>query len=301
MEREEAERLLTVTMTVNVRVTQEGGNELAVAMPSTLGTLVRHLGRNIGRRGSLPVRPKLLLNGEPIDPDDRLVDVGIVDGTEVCAVPCQAVVTSSADHTARIWNAETGVCELILLGHEGPVNSAKFSPDCASVVTASDDGTARLWTTDVGKMVRVFEGHRGCVYQAEVFPNCREVVTCGEDCSVKIWVIKTGLCKMTLSGHHFPVLACTFVDSVTIRTSDQNGALKLWHSVTYKEEHLGSHKSETYVSSYSPRGKRYTTTRGESATAMICFTENGECEKVLLGHGEAVLSANFAPAPPVKR
>jgi hypothetical protein len=301
MEREEAERLLTVKMFVNVKLKQEGGNELSVAMPSTLGSMVRHLGRNIARRGSLPVRPTLLLNGEPIDPDVRLVDAGIVDGTEIRAMPCKAVVTSSADHTARVWNAETAVCEMVLEGHEGPVNSARFAPDCFHVVTSSDDGTARLWTTDVGKMVRVFEGHKGAVYQAEVAPNCKDVVTCGEDCTIKIWVIKTGLVKMNLIGHHFPVINCTFVSDTTFRSSDTDGALKLWDSVTYKEEHLGNHKIATYASSYSPRGKRFSTTRGESACAMICYTEDGECQKVLLGHGEAVTSAYFAPAPPVKR
>jgi WD domain, G-beta repeat len=55
------------------------------------------------------------------------------------------VVTASWDKTARLWDAASGKPIGEPMKHEGPVNSAQFSPDGQRVVTASMDKTARLW------------------------------------------------------------------------------------------------------------------------------------------------------------
>src|SRR5882757_7777027 len=55
------------------------------------------------------------------------------------------VVTASADHTARVWDARTGKPLTEPLEHRNSVNAVAFSPDGARVVTASDDTTARVW------------------------------------------------------------------------------------------------------------------------------------------------------------
>jgi hypothetical protein len=55
------------------------------------------------------------------------------------------VVTASWDHTARLWDVESGKQVGVLRGHDDVVTSAAFSPDGRRVVTASYDRTARLW------------------------------------------------------------------------------------------------------------------------------------------------------------
>jgi WD40 repeat protein len=55
------------------------------------------------------------------------------------------VVTASDDHTARVWDTETGQPESEPLRHDKSVRDAEFSPSGARIVTASDDGTARVW------------------------------------------------------------------------------------------------------------------------------------------------------------
>jgi WD40 repeat protein len=57
-------------------------------------------------------------------------------------------VTTSEDHTARIWDVATGKEYFTLTGHRDAVTSAAFSPDGRQVVTTSWDGTARLWPVD---------------------------------------------------------------------------------------------------------------------------------------------------------
>jgi WD40 repeat protein len=59
--------------------------------------------------------------------------------------------TASDDKTARVWEAATGKELARLVGHDGGVESAAWSPlavgaDGATLIlTASADGTARLW------------------------------------------------------------------------------------------------------------------------------------------------------------
>jgi WD40 repeat protein len=59
------------------------------------------------------------------------------------------VVSSSADGTARVWEAHSGRSLNVLRGHSGWVKTAVFSPRKATVViTAGDDGTVRRYTCD---------------------------------------------------------------------------------------------------------------------------------------------------------
>src|SRR5713226_5717507 len=53
------------------------------------------------------------------------------------------IVTASADHTARIWDAHTGR-QVASLRHDDDVLMAEFSPDGAFVTTGSEDNTARV-------------------------------------------------------------------------------------------------------------------------------------------------------------
>lgn len=58
----------------------------------------------------------------------------------------QRLATGSFDHTARIWNARDGRCELVLTGHTAVVSTVRWSLDGTRLLTASADGTVRLWS-----------------------------------------------------------------------------------------------------------------------------------------------------------
>ena len=78
------------------------------------------------------------------------------------------VVTASLDHTARVWNAETGAEVATLSGHGDWVWTAAFSPDGSRVVTASEDRTARVWDAKTGAVLATLLGHTGAVFQGGV-------------------------------------------------------------------------------------------------------------------------------------
>jgi WD40 repeat protein len=57
-----------------------------------------------------------------------------------------ALVTTSWDYTARVWNAEDWRCLATLTGHTSYVTACAWAPDGSALVTTSEDLTARVWS-----------------------------------------------------------------------------------------------------------------------------------------------------------
>ena len=62
------------------------------------------------------------------------------------------ILTASADHTAKLWDAASGKL-IASFEHQGSVNDGAFSPDGARILTASADNTAKLWDAASGKLI----------------------------------------------------------------------------------------------------------------------------------------------------
>ena len=72
----------------------------------------------------------------------------------------QRIVTGSADHTAKVWDAASGRELLTLKGHSGHVLAVAFSPDGQRILTGSRDGTARVWEAAATRAGRCLAGRR---------------------------------------------------------------------------------------------------------------------------------------------
>ena len=107
----------------------------------------------------------------------------------------QFIVTSSADRTAKVWNAVTGAFVHTLdgpQGHQNAVESAQFSPNGQFIVTASWDGTAKVWNAVTGALVHTLagpQGHHHVVHSAEFSPNGQFIVTALGDGTAKVWLV----------------------------------------------------------------------------------------------------------------
>ena len=87
--------------------------------------------------------------------NSRLLLRGHTDGILYAAYSPDGskIVTASEDHTARIWEARTGLQLGPALQHGDEVRMAEFSPDGTRVVTASEDRTARVWDVQTGQAI----------------------------------------------------------------------------------------------------------------------------------------------------
>jgi WD40 repeat protein len=139
------------------------------------------------------------------------------------------VVTASGDHTARLWDAQSGKEIAVLKGHTGEVVSAAFSPDGKRVVTASDDQTARLWDAESGTEIAVLKGHMDRVLSAVFSPDGRRVVTPSHDDTVRLWDAESGKEIAVLKGHTNSVNSAAFSpDGKRVVAVSADQTARLW-------------------------------------------------------------------------
>jgi WD40 repeat protein len=65
------------------------------------------------------------------------------------------LATASSDHTAKVWDAESGKALLTLRGHSGYVWGVAYSPDGKRLATASEDGTVQVYAIDIQLLLKL--------------------------------------------------------------------------------------------------------------------------------------------------
>src|SRR5258708_3638665 len=120
------------------------------------------------------------------------------------------IVTASADHTARIWDARTGSQLTSPLQHGDDVLMAEFSPDGAFVVTGSEDHTARVWDVHTGSSIGVPMQATHAIRYVKFSPDGRLIATGADDGKAQIWDATTGLPVAPPIRYHGSVFCINF-------------------------------------------------------------------------------------------
>jgi WD40 repeat protein len=146
------------------------------------------------------------------------------------------ILTGSADHTARLWDAETGA-QVHTLAHADWVTSATFSHDGQSVLTGSYDGTAKLWNVQTSALLQTFGGGAGKVQSVVFSPDDQTVLTGGYDNkTARLWDIHSGALIRMLNGASLPNSGLGFArNGKIVVASSFDGATRLWDVATGME------------------------------------------------------------------
>jgi len=207
----------------------------------------------------------------------------------------QRLLAASADKTARIWDARTGVQISVLSGHAGRLKGATFSSDGRLILTCSVDNTVRIWDAATGREIRRLNGHTEGVSAAAFSPDARRVVTSSQDGSVRIWDSMSGLELLRLVGHTDRVLSAAFSpDGRRVVTASADKTARIWDADTGAE--LGELRGHTdFVSDaeFSPDGRRVVTGSLDK-TARIWNVATAQTIAVLRGHSDSLLMASFS-------
>lgn len=119
--------------------------------------------------------------------------------------------------------------QAVLVGHEGRILSAKFSPGGRRIVTASEDTTARIFDAETGELIVNLTGHNNTVSAAEFSPDGRRVVTASRDGSVRIWDSRDGRhCQILHHGDSPAQCVSSSSDGTKIIAGFDNGCTVVW-------------------------------------------------------------------------
>jgi WD40 repeat protein len=99
------------------------------------------------------------------------------DGTRV-------LTSGRQDHTAHVWNVETGDLELTLEGHVDNIMQGRFSPDGRFIATAALDHSANVWDAHTGELLRSIPGGD---YGAAWSPDGAELLATGYNGYAVVW------------------------------------------------------------------------------------------------------------------
>eukprot|EP00698_Gefionella_okellyi_P011185 TRINITY_DN2939_c0_g1_i1.p1 TRINITY_DN2939_c0_g1~~TRINITY_DN2939_c0_g1_i1.p1 ORF type:complete len:632 (+),score=114.79 TRINITY_DN2939_c0_g1_i1:172-1896(+) len=145
------------------------------------------------------------------------------------------VLSSSEDHTARLWSLATGTNLVAYKGHNTPVWDVRFAPVGFYFATASHDCTARLWSTDHVYPLRIFAGHLSDVDCVQFHPNCNYVATGSSDKTVRMWDVNTGNCVRLFTGHTRGISALAFShDGKYVASASHDRTVRIWDLGTSK-------------------------------------------------------------------
>ncbi|MFT5470562.1 MAG: energy-coupling factor transporter ATP-binding protein EcfA2, partial [Verrucomicrobiales bacterium] len=172
-----------------------------------LGDSKYRLGRRMEAAQAFHRSYRLLLEpgfeNHPVKASSRALLAGAVDRSPPLTHEAQVInahfsadglriVTASADNTARIWDAASGMLIGKPLAHEAPVNNAQFSADGLRVVTASFDHTARIWDAASGKPIGETLIHGVNVKNAHFSADGLRIVTASDDKTARVWNAASG-------------------------------------------------------------------------------------------------------------
>lgn len=108
------------------------------------------------------------------------------------------VITASCDETLKIWNVNSGQCEMTLWQHAatagGSVYGCAWSPSGRYVLSASYDCSLKLWDAISGQCVVTLKGHFNGVTACAFSPNGTHVLSASRDGTLRLWELPTNVC-----------------------------------------------------------------------------------------------------------
>ncbi|MBI3259553.1 MAG: choice-of-anchor D domain-containing protein [Ignavibacteriae bacterium] len=159
-------------------------------------------------------------------------------------------VTASEDHTAIIWDANTGSKKFTLRDHKAIVGSAVYSPDGSKIFTVSRDQSGILWDASTGTQIRSFLGSQ-IELSTGIFSKDGLFVFTGDYKGVvRMWDVETGTqVKTFFSKDDSTRISSLDVDPSGSRliTTTQSGNVSMWNISSKKKLYAFSVSAVEYA------------------------------------------------------
>ena len=208
------------------------------------------------------------------------------------------IVTSSADKTARIFNAVTGEEVIVLKGHQDEVNSAYFSPNGELVITASEDNTSRIYEISTGKILKVLQSSDYISVKYAVFSfDGKLALTASDDNKVRIYEVNTGKKLVELIGHESGIYTAVFSpDSKLVLTASFDNSARIYDVTSGEQLYLLNGKNSWINSAvFSPDGSSVLTTSEHRICSWDVASGNPIYERIQLENNNWLVKLPNSP------
>lgn len=139
------------------------------------------------------------------------------------------LVSASYDHTARIWDLQTGKTLKVIGGHSDVVNEAAFSLDGKSVVTVSKDRSVKRFDAATGAESRTYGGMNEEILALAIRPDGKGFISSGVEPQLRWWEFDAERPEKTNGGHGGPVLRLSFSrDGKRLLSVSGDGTARIW-------------------------------------------------------------------------
>jgi WD40 repeat protein len=180
------------------------------------------------------------------------------------------LVSSSWDHTVKVWEVATGTLRETLLGHVEAVKYAAFCPtDPSRLATASRDGTVKLWNLPARQQPRSWP----CPSPQRVAAGGGRLLVCGGG-RVQAWDLAKGSLAALPPTLAAALSAATAVavrpDARCIAVGDRVGSVRLLDARTGVEfAGRSAHSRAVDALSWSPDGSTLLTAAAAERSARL--------------------------------
>lgn len=234
--------------------------------------------------------------------------------TSLAFTPDGELVTSSSDHSWRLWRVDTGM----------PVRAAKGVAYTASVealaassnrqsVAAGYGRSILIWDAELGVPSHKLSGHAASVTALDFSPNGRVLVSGDYGGSLLVWDADSGELLKTWIGHAGKIAALSFSpDGELLASADTVGVVRLWKVASGKRLRAFETDEPVTALAFSPDGSTLATGGGgrfdsffskrilaaglrSQSLVTLWDVESGKRAKRLEHHSRGITSLSFSP------
>jgi WD40 repeat protein len=159
-------------------------------------------------------------------------------------------LTASEDHTAIIWDVNTGKQKFILTGHKAIVGAAVYSPDGTKILTVSRDQSGILWDAATATKIRSFLGSPIELSTAAFSKDGSMAFTGDYKGVVRMWNVATGAqVRLFSSADDSTRISSIDIDPSGSRllTTTQSGNVTMWNISSGKRQYVFSVSAVEYA------------------------------------------------------